>query len=66
MRLIGWTVVGLLGASLINDFLYQLFPLPDQGVSILKAIVPALGAALFLAYCVFRGFRGFKKKEPHE
>jgi hypothetical protein len=61
MRAIGWIVVGFIGASLINEFLYQLFPLPDEGVSLMKAYVPALGAAVFGGYCAYRGIKSFKK-----
>jgi hypothetical protein len=66
MRLIGWTVVGMIGASLINEIVYQLIPLPSQGVSILKAALPALSGSIFLAYCVYRGFNRFKPRGKDE
>jgi hypothetical protein len=66
MKLIGWTVVGMLGASAINEIVYQMIPLPEQGVSILKALLPALSACAFLGYCVYRGFGRFKRKPKDE
>jgi hypothetical protein len=61
MKLIGWLLVGLIGANLINEALYQLIPLPNQGISLAKAYIPAIGGAIFGGYCAYRGIKGFKK-----
>jgi hypothetical protein len=66
MGLIGWVVVGFLGASLVNEILYQMIPLPKEGVSLFKAVFPAIGAASFFGFCVYKGFKNFSKKESEE
>ncbi len=66
IKIVLWLFAAAFGSRLINDIVYQIIPLPDQGVSLLKAFVPALFASIFAGYCIYRSFLDYKNSKNVE
>jgi len=61
-----WIIAGLLGGWVTNEILFILLNTPNQGVSVTRAFIPAMGACFIYIFCGYMAFRKTKSKPKQE
>lgn len=62
---IGWIALAIIAGPVVNEVVYQILNSPQSGVSVTRALIPAIAASLVSGYCLFRGIGILKGKQQN-